>query len=137
MKWSKTKNTQKATVIASKIKDPDKTILDIQKETGLPKSTVADILDKDLGEVRKSSEIIAEIVANDLESVKEMSELTKIYMKQIHSSAIERGIDRADLQVANSTADSAFKRTQLLTGKSTENIEITDKRAIESLNQLL
>jgi len=116
---------------------PDKTLQDIQDETGIPKSTIADILDNDLPEVRKSSEIIAEIVSNDMESVKEMSELTKMYMKQIKKYAIENGIDKSDLQVANTTADSAFKRSQLLTGKPTGTLEITDKRAIESLNQLL
>ncbi|HPG64758.1 MAG TPA: hypothetical protein PLE82_05415 [Saccharofermentans sp.] len=40
-------------------------------------------------EVARSSDIIADIIENDMESVKEMSELTKMFMKQIKKSALD------------------------------------------------
>lgn len=125
MRWSKTKDIDKAKVISAKILSPDKTLQEIQDETGINRETARKILDVDLPEVVQSSVIIAEIINNDMESVKEMSELTKMYMKQIKVWALENWIDKSELQVANTTADSAFKRSQLLQGKSTENVWIS------------
>ena len=139
----KTDIETKAKVISSKLLDIDKTLEEIWEETNLPKSTVADILDNDLPEVRKSSEIIASIIENDMESVKEMSELTKMFMKQIKKSALDEWIDKAELAVANTTAESALKRSQLLQGKATERIAIEDlsslspKQLEEERNKLL
>jgi hypothetical protein len=62
MKWSRTKDELKAKVITSKINNPDKTIREITQETWLPKSTIADIINKDIPEVRNSSETIANLI---------------------------------------------------------------------------
>lgn len=61
MRGSRTKDIDKAKVIATKINNPDATLSEIQSETWLPISTVSDILTNDLPEVRKSSERIWEL----------------------------------------------------------------------------
>lgn len=61
MRWSRTKDIDKAKVIATKINNPDATLSEIESETWLPISTVSDILTNDLPEVRKSSERIWEL----------------------------------------------------------------------------
>ncbi len=116
---------------------------DIAKDLWVHESTVSRIKDWKLQEVARSSDIIADIIENDMESVKEMSELTKMFMKQIKKSALDEWIDKAELAVANTTAESALKRSQLLQGKATERIAIEDlsslspKQLEEERNKLL
>ena len=62
MKWSRTKDELKEKVITSKINQPDKTLREIWEETWLPKSTISDIINNDLVEVRNSSEVIAKMI---------------------------------------------------------------------------
>ncbi len=140
MRGKRTDIETKAKVISSKITDIDKTLEEIGDETWLPKSTVADILENDLPEVRKSSEIIAQIIENDMESVKNMSEITKRFTRELK---IKEELDRADIAVANTTTESAFKRSQLLQWKATERYDIWDystltpKQLEEERNKLL
>ena len=140
MRGKRTDIQTKAKVISSKITDIDKTLEEIGDETWLPKSTVADILENDLPEVRKSSEIIAQIIENDMESIKNISEITKRFTKELK---IKEELDRADIAVANTTTESAFKRSQLLQGKATERYDIWDystltpKQLEEERNKLL
>lgn len=61
-KWSRTKDNLKAQVIESKILNPDKTLRELEEETWLPKSTISDIINKDIPEVRNSSETIAKMI---------------------------------------------------------------------------
>lgn len=46
-----------------------------------------------------------------MESVKNMSEITKRFTQELK---IKDELDRADIAVANTTTESAFKRSQLL-----------------------
>jgi hypothetical protein len=62
MRWSRTKDKEIAKVIVSKLSEPDKTLREIQNETWLPKSTVAEIINKKIPEVRNSSETIAKMI---------------------------------------------------------------------------
>ena len=62
MQWSKTKNEDKKKVIVSKLNNPDKTLRELTEETWLPKSTISDIIKNDIPEVRKSSEVIAQMI---------------------------------------------------------------------------
>ena len=121
MRWSRTKNIDKAKVIAKKIANPDITLEEIQEWTGVNYETARKIIKEEIPEVVKSSEIIAQIIENDMESIKNMSEITKRYTKELKE---KDKIERYDIQVANTTVDSAFKRNQLLTGKATENNRI-------------
>ena len=57
-----------------------------------------------------------------METVKNMSEIAKKYTENLKA---KEEIDRADISVANQTTESAFKRSQLLQGKTTENSKIT------------
>lgn len=56
MRGSRTKDKLKAKVIEAKINTPDSKLREISETTGLPTSTVAQIIDTDMGEVCKSSE---------------------------------------------------------------------------------
>ncbi len=120
MRGSKTKNSDKAKVIKSKIKNPDITLWEIQEKTWVNYETARKIIKEDLPEVVKSSEIIASIIENDLASVKNMSLITKRFTEE---TLAKETLDRWDISVANSTVESAFKRSQLLNWWATERIE--------------
>ena len=123
MRGSRTKNIDKANVIKSKILTPDITLQEIQESTWVNYETARKILNTDLPEVVKSSEIIARIIENDLESVENMSQITKKFTRQIRD---KEAIDRNDLWAANTSVDSAFKRTQLLWGWVTERFGVVE-----------
>lgn len=58
MRGSRTKNEDKAKVIAAKVKSPDITLQEIQETTGISLETARTIIKNDLPKVRESSEII-------------------------------------------------------------------------------
>lgn len=113
---------------------------DIARDLWVHESTVSRIKDWNLQEVARSSNIIADIIENDMESIKNMSEITKRFTKELK---IKEELDRADIAVANTTTESAFKRSQLLQGKATERYDIWDystltpKQLEEERNKLL
>jgi len=121
MRGSRTKDIDKANVILAKVKTPDITLQEIQEETGVNYETARKILEVDLPEVVKSSERIARIVDNDLESVETMSLITKRFAKE---TLVKEQLDRADVSVANTTTESAFKRSQILQERPTEIVDI-------------
>lgn len=123
MKWSRTKDKDKAKVIVEKMKKPDITLREIEEKTWIPQSTADDILKKDLPEVRKSSEIIADIIEIDMQSIKNMAEITKKFTEQIKK---KEELDRSDISVANTSVDSAFKRSQIYQNKATDRVEVLD-----------
>lgn len=113
---------------------------DIARELWVHESTVSRIKDNKLQEVASESEIVASIIENDMESVKNMSEITKRFTQELKT---KEELDRADIAVANTTTESAFKRSQLLSWNATERIEIQDlsnlseKELEEARNSLL
>ena len=120
MQWKETDSKTQAEILSLKITNPDLSTRDLQKETGVSKSTVATIINDGIEELRTTSDIVKIIIENDLESVKNMSEITKKYTQWLKD---QEKIERADIQTANQTTESAFKRHQLLTGGNTEKIE--------------
>ena len=123
MKGSRTKDKDKASVISKKIQNPDITLREIAEQTWVPQSTADDIIKNVMPEVRKSSEIIASIIDNDMESVHTMSLITKRFAKE---TLMKEELDKGDVSVANTTTESAFKRSQLLKWNATEIIDIWD-----------
>ena len=71
-------------------------------------------------EVARESVIVSGIIENDLESIKNMSEITKRFTEQVKH---KENLERADIDTANRTTDSAFKRSQLLQDKPTEKVD--------------
>lgn len=121
MKWSRTKDKDKASIISKKIQNPDITLRELEEETWVDLSTAWRIIQKDLPEVAKSSEIISKIIENDMESVHIMSLITKRFAKE---TLLKEQLERADVSVANQTVESAFKRSQIFQDKPTEIINV-------------
>lgn len=129
----KTSSKKKANIITEKIKNPDLSSRDIKEIVwDVSHDTVCDVLNSHLPQLLTESEIIKEIVSNDLESVRNMSAITKKFTEQ---TLQKEELDRNDISVANTTTDSAFKRSQLLTGWPTERHEVTS--SLKKLNELL
>ena len=83
---------------------------DIAKDLWVHESTVSRIKDWKLQEVARDSSIISRIIDNDMESVENMSEITKRFTRELKA---KDELDRADITVANTTTESAFKRSQI------------------------
>lgn len=94
---------------------------DIARDLWVHESTVSRIKDWNLQQVARDSEIISRIIDNDMESIENMSEITKRFTKELKD---KEEIERADIDTANRTTESAFKRSQLLQGKATENVNV-------------
>lgn len=106
MRGSRTKDKLKAKVIEAKINTPDITYAEIEAKTGVPLSTVADVITKDLPEVRKSSETIADLIDRN---------------KSLHSAAdtlIAEMLAKKDTNITiaqlTSLRDSTFKQNQVI-----------------------
>lgn len=120
MKGSRTKLKDKAKVIVEKIKNTDLRLRELEEITWLDHSTVWRILQKELPEVAKSSDIIKNIIENDLETVSNMAEIAKKYTGSLK---VKQYIEESDIKTANTITDSSFKRHQLLSWWATERIE--------------
>ena len=96
---------------------------DIAKDLWVHESTVSRIKDWKLQEVARDSSIISRIIDNDMESVENMSEITKRFTRELKA---KDELDRADITVANTTTESAFKRSQIFQWLATERIDIWD-----------
>lgn len=119
----KTSIELKAKIINAKISNPNKSSRDIANELewAVSNDTVCDIINDDLPQVATESKIISEIIENDMESVRNMSEITKRFTEQVKA---KEELDRNDITTANQTVESAFKRSQLLSGKATDSTEL-------------
>lgn len=106
MKGSKTKDIDKTRVIESKINSPDKKLREISEETNLPISTVADILQKDLPEICKSSENVRKLIDtnNNLQSLGDDLIRVKLQNKE----------DNIRLSELVSLRESTFKQNRLI-----------------------
>lgn len=122
MRWKKTDIETKAKIIEAKVWNPDLSTRDIEEITWADHSTISRVLDKDLQQLATESERLARIIDNDLESIENMSEITKRFTKEIKA---KEELERADIDTANRTTESAFKRSQLLQGRATEKFDFT------------
>lgn len=123
MRGKQTDIETKAMIIKAKMENPDLSTRDIENITWADHSTVSRVIDKDLQQVATKSERLVRIIDNDMESVENMSEITKRFTRELKA---KEELDRADITVANTTTESAFKRAQIFQGKATERIDIWD-----------
>lgn len=123
MRGKETDIETKAMIIKAKMENPDLSTRDIENITWADHSTVSRVIDKDLQQVATKSERLVRIIDNDMESVENMSEITKRFTRELKA---KEELDRADITVANTTTESAFKRAQIFQGKATERIDIWD-----------
>lgn len=126
-RWKKTDIETKANIIKAKIENPDLSTRDIEEITWADHSTISRVLDKDLQQLATESQRLARIFDNDMESVENMSEITKRFTQELK---VKEELERADIDVANRTTESAFKRSQLIIWKP------TDIHKIDWLSQL-
>ena len=112
----------KANIVIDKIKNPDLSVRDLAEKYDVGKSTAWDIIEEVIDELRTSSDITIEIIENDMQSVKNMSEITRRFTEELKA---KEELERADIDTANRTTESAFKRSQLLQGKATEKFDFT------------
>jgi hypothetical protein len=112
MRGKRTDSETKAKVIAAKLINPDLSSRDIASMIPqVSNDTVCDIINKDLPQIATQSETIVKIIENDMQSLKNMSEITRKFTESVK---VKENIERSDLQAANQATDSALKRSQLL-----------------------
>ena len=121
--WKKTDIETKAKIIKAKIENPDLSTRDIAESVwGIDNTTVNDIINTILPQLPTWSERLVRIIDNDLESIENMSEITKRFTQELKA---KEELERQDIIVANTTTESAFKRSQLFQWKATEKFDFT------------
>lgn len=106
MRGSRTKDKLKAKVIEARINAPDSKLREISESTGIPTSTVAQIIDTDMWEVCKSSENVKNLFERNC---------------SLHSAAdtlIAEMLAKKDTNITiaqlTSLRDSTFKQNQVI-----------------------
>lgn len=118
MKWKKTDSEKIANVIAAKVADPDKSLRDIQEETGVNYKVAGDILKKDLDKIVTSSNKAKELFDYNMEIINAGA------MKVAKAMQTMNPEDIREAKEMQAIVETAFKQNQLLEGKSTENVDI-------------
>lgn len=124
-RWKTTSSELKAKVISSKIKNPDMSLRDIQKETWVSKSTGKDILDNDLQEFRTSSDKITNLVDVNISIMTDWKKVIAKIVSDLADDTKESDIKingMSDVKSLSSVLEDAFKQNQLLQDRPTENI---------------
>ncbi len=96
---------------------------DISKELDIPERTVNKIIDTDIAEVCRDSDLILWIIDDAVEASKIMGEITLTMAKDVKTrmTAQEWRPTTDEIRTLNTTVAEWFKRSQLLQGKATEN----------------
>lgn len=121
--WKKTRDEVIDAVRIAKITDPQKSLRDIQRETGINHQTVSDIIE-DIPELLTSSDKWAKILDTMDEIIDWIASITSVSIKTIQSKVNDWTLSVSDLKALNDIAKNNFDRKQLLTGKSTSNVNI-------------
>lgn len=100
---------------------------DISNELDIPERTVNKIIDTDIAEVCRESDLIIDIIKDATEASQIMGKINLHIANDINSRIKnpDREWDRPypssdEIRTLNTTVDSAFKRSQLLTWKPTD-----------------
>ena len=131
MKGSRTKDKLKVQVIEAKLNAPDMKLREIAQTTWLPTSTVSDIIQKDLPEVRKGSARLQEIVETNNNIISIWKKLIETYLPALEISK------HNDLKTISDILDTALKQNQLLTGNATDRSEIVLETLSEEQKRLI
>lgn len=129
MRGKRTDIETKAIVIEAKLRNPEASLRDIEKETDVNYQTVSDILDE-VPEVLTSSDNGERIIETMDEIITEIAEITRLAINPIRDKVIEWKLTVSDLKSLNEIAKNNFDRKQILTGKP------TDIHKIDWLSQL-
>lgn len=98
---------------------------DIARELSIPERTVNKIIDTDIAEVCRDSDLIQDIIRDATEASKVMWEITLTMANDIKARQLwEANPTTDEIRTLNATVAEWFKRSQLLQGKATENFNI-------------
>lgn len=135
----KTSTKDKAEVIKIKVKDIDKTIKEIEKETWVSNSVVSSILRDNLGKLREESQVIADIIDWD----KTVLELWGIIEQQHFFNVIKKlanwdTLETAEVKMLADIREKAGRRYTLFAWDITDDKwGMKDITAIDKLNSLI
>ncbi len=98
---------------------------DIARELSIPERTVNKIIDTDIAEVCRDSDLIQDIIRDATEASKVMWEITLTMANDIKARQLwEANPTTDEIRTLNATVAEGFKRSQLLQWKATENFNI-------------
>ena len=98
---------------------------DIARELSIPERTVNKIIDTDIAEVCRDSDLIQDIIRDATEASKVMWEITLTMANDIKARQLwEANPTTDEIRTLNATVAEGFKRSQLLQWKATENYNI-------------
>lgn len=119
MRGKKTRDEDIEAVKVAKIKDPQKSLRDIEKETWVNRETVSDIIDE-IPEDLTGSDKGSKILNTMDEIISEIADITRLAINPIRDKVIEWTLTVGDLKQLNDIAKNNFDRKQILTGKPTD-----------------
>lgn len=119
----KTRDEDKANIIWIKLRDPQKSLRDIENETGINRETVSDIIDSVPWLLTSSDSWETIIEAIDW-IISDIATITRLSITEYKDKLKEEKFSINDLKGLNEIAKNNFDRKQILTGKSTVNVNI-------------
>ena len=116
IKSKKLKDKQRAAIIEAKINNPDKTLRELEKETGIDHSTIWRVINKDLPVVATKSDRVVLLIDNN----NNLQSLADGLIKEMLVNK-DKSITVAQL---TSLRESTFKQNQLLQWNATEIVDV-------------
>lgn len=119
MRGKKTRDEDIEAVKIAKIKDPQKSLRDIQNETWVNYVTVSEIIDE-IPEDLTGSNKWDKILDTMDEIISEIADITRLAINPIRTKVNDWTLSVSDLKQLNDIAKNNFDRKQILTGKPTD-----------------
>ena len=135
-RWKKTLISEKKKVIKAKLLEPNKSLRDISKETGVNHQTASDII-KEIPNILTKSD---NDIIKDIDSIiEDITNITKKFLKWVDPLEIKS----KDVKALTDVMKINFERKQILTWKPTEikdisiNLEWKSIQEIEEIKERL
>ncbi len=123
--WKKTSSEKISEVISKKIENPDKSLRDLEKETGVNYKVVWDIINDELPELVTSSNKARNLLDVNLSIINEWKRIIEQEIIKLWKWEWNVKINSLnDIKTLSSTLEDAFKQNQLLQTKPTEIVGI-------------
>jgi DNA-binding MarR family transcriptional regulator len=118
MQGKKTSVSDKNKVIEAKLRDPNKSLRDIEKETGVKRDTVSKTIKEIPGLSTKADKDLISRIDNIIDDIAEITEKHARQMKE------KKALKSYDVKLLNEISKTNFERKQILTGKPTEIVDM-------------
>lgn len=127
----KTSSEKTVEVITKKLENPDLSLRDLEKETGVNRQTNSRILNKELKEVVSSSDKAGKLLDMSLNIVNMGVSIIEDEIRALKAKESDLQINSMnDLKQLSWTIEENFKRSQLLQDKPTSNITVNDLKSL-------